>query len=170
MPTWGELEQRLRPRWVLWALLVVLVLDLRATVQLHDDVGPRCAHGSVPTRTTSLQTSVSLVLPGTRSGQDVPVMLRLENTGDEDVVVGGLQAAVVLPAGRRVLGWADPAHPLGLVVRPGEFGEVPLVVHLARCPDRPETALPAGWYELVVVLTETGGRSRSQVRAIVVAP
>jgi hypothetical protein len=170
LPTWGELEQRLRPRWVLWAVLAVLVLDVRALVHLHAEEGPGCARGTVPDRPSALRTSLTLVHPSTRSGQDVPVVLRLENAGKEPVVVAGLQAVVVAPADERVLGWADAAAPLGLVVRPGEFGEVPLVVHLARCPDRTDAGLAPGWYELVVVVTETGGRARSQVRPVVVAP
>jgi hypothetical protein len=98
----------------------------------------------------------------------VHVVVRLENAGTRDVAVAGLQAVVVAPAASQVLGWADRVRPLGLVVRPGEFGEVPLTVHLARCPDG--EALAPGWYELVVVVTEQGRRGRSAVRTLVVAP
>lgn len=155
---------------MLWAALAVLVLDARAAVHLSDDDRPACARGVVPARASALDTSLSLVHPTTRTGQDVSLLLRMENAGTADVVVVGLQAVVVAPAERQVLGWVDPALPLGLVVRPGEFGEVPLVVHLARCPGRPDTALAPGWYELVAVVTETGGPTRTQVRPIVVAP
>ena len=180
MPTWADLERlrrsrhvralEQRPRWVLWAVLAVLFLDARAVVHLRGDEGSACAEGVVPVVPASLRTSLAVLQPTTRSGDDVQVVLRLENTGPEEVVVAGLQALVVEPAGDRVLGWAEPVRPLGLVVRPGEFGEVPLVAHLRGCRDRPETALAPGWYELVVVVVEGHGRSRSAVRPIVVAP
>jgi len=169
LPTWADL-QRLQPRWVLWALLAVLALDVRALVHLRADGMPGCASGTVPEAPASLSTSLLLTRAGTRSGDDVDVTLRMENAGRRDVVVGALQAVVVEPAGDEVVGWADPARPLGLVVRPGEFGEVALTVHLARCPGRPDSALAPGWYELVVVVTEAHGLTRSVVRPLVVAP
>jgi hypothetical protein len=164
LATWADL-QRLQPRWVLWAVLVVLVLDLRAVVHLRDD-GPGCAHGTLPRAEATLATSLALTQSRTRSGDDVHVTLRMENPGQDDVLVAGLQVVVVAPATDEVLGWADPVRPLGLVVRPGEFGEVALIAHLSRCPGRAATALAPGWYELVVVVTE----SDAVVRPIVVAP
>jgi len=169
LPTWADL-QRLRPRWVLWAVLVVLVLDVRAVVHLRDEAARGCARGEVPAAAASLSTSIALGQPTTRSGDDVRLTLRLENTGRRDVLVAGLQAVVVEPAQDRVVSWADPVRPLGLVVRPAEFGEVPLVAHLARCQGRPDTALSPGWYELVVVVTEADGAHRSGVRTLVVGP
>jgi hypothetical protein len=122
----------------------------------------------VPTAQASLRTGIELDQPTSRSGEDVQVTVRLENAGTRDVAVAGLQAVVVAPAGGAVLSWSDRVRPLGLVVRPGEFGEVPLTVHLARCPHG--DGLAPGWYELVVVVTEPGRRGRSAVRTLVVAP
>jgi hypothetical protein len=167
LPTWAD-PARLRPRWVAWGLAAVLVLDLRAVVDLRDD-RPRCASGTLPAATTDLRSQVLLQQAGTRSGQDVRAVVRLENTGSEDVPVATVQAVVVAPAGREVLGWADAPQQVGVVLGPREFAEASVTAHLARCPGRPESALRPGWYELVVVVVGSDGRSHSVRRPLVVA-
>lgn len=154
------------PRQVGWALVLLLAADLRAAAHLRRP--ERCAGSSLPPA-TSLQVGPRLLTTSLRTGGTVHGVVAVANRGTGTVSVRSAQAVLREPAANRPSTWAEAGSDRQLRLRPGQYGELPFVVHLARCEHG--AGLVTGFYELVVLL-DVGGRGlqRSGAVAVVVSP
>lgn len=153
------------PRQVGWALLLVLAVDLRAAAHLRRP--ERCASEGLP-GPTSLQVVPRLLDVSLRSGQQVRGIAAVANRGQAPVTVRQVRAVLRQPTASDPATWAEPGSGGQLTLRPGEYGELPFVVHLARCEGG--RGLVPGFYELVIVMDVAGRPQRSGASAVVVSP
>ena len=154
------------PRLVAWALVLLLAADLRAAAHLRRP--QRCAGSSLPPA-TSLQVVPRLLTASLRTGGTVHGVIAIANRGADRVSVRAARAVLREPAAGRPATWAEAGSDRQLQLRRGEYGELPFVVHLARCEHGP--GLGTGFYELVVLLEVSGhGTQRSGAVAVVVSP
>ena len=154
------------PRQIGWALVLVLAVDLRAAAHLRRP--ERCATGGLPAP-TSLQVVPRLLDASLRSGGQVHGVATVANRGRSPVTVGHLRAVLRQPAADAPTTWSETGSGRQLTLRPGDYGELPFVVHLARCERGP--GLVPGFYELVVLVDVSGaGPQRSGAAAVVVSP
>jgi len=89
------------------------------------------------------------------------------NRGRSPVTVGHARAVLRLPAASEPASWTGPGSGQQVTLRPGEYGELPFVVHLARCAGG--AGLVPGFYELVVLVDVAGRSERSGAAAVVVS-
>lgn len=153
------------PRHVAWALVVVLAVDMRAAAHLRRS--HPCASRGLP-NPTSLQVVPRLLDSSLRSGATVHGIAAVANRGRSPVTVGHARAVLRLPTASEPASWAEAGTGQQVTLRPGEYGELPFVVHLARC-DRGAGLVP-GFYELVVLVDVAGRPERSGAAAVVVSP
>jgi hypothetical protein len=117
---------------------------------------------------TSLQVVPRLLDSSLRSGASVRGIAAVANRGRTPVTVGHARAVLRQPAAPDPASWAEPGSGQQLTLGPGEYGDLPFVVHLARC-ERGAGLVP-GFYELVVLVDVAGRPERSGAAAVVVSP
>lgn len=154
------------PRLVGWALLALLLADAKAVAHLRAD-RPSCAGAALPPA-SRLQVQTSLAQATVLVGQTVRGTATVTNRGTTTRVVSTLGAVLREPATDRSATWISAARSEAVTLQPGEYTELPFVLHVARCPGT--GGLTPGFYELLVLLRSEAGVERSAARAVVVSP
>jgi hypothetical protein len=153
-----------RERLVGLLALLLLLADVRAVVALRDD--QRCASSAVLRRADGVDATLTLA-GGLRVGADLRGTAVISNAGPATVRVLHVGAVLVEPSASTPLTWTGDGADQQVTLRPGSVAQVSFVVHTARCRDG--GPVPAGWYEITLVLLTDVGELRAGVRAAVLS-
>lgn len=154
------------PRLVGWALLALLLADAKAVAHLRAE-RPECAGALLPPA-TRLQVQVRLSQATLQPGETVRGIATVTNRGTTTRVLSAVGAVLREPAADRSATWTSADGADAVSVQPGEYAELPFVLHIARCPGA--APLTPGFYELLVLLSSEHGLEGSPARAVVVSP